>query len=162
MQASPDMKHSAARLEEELQKKEDTTKQQEQYISQLEAKRDDLTSDNEKVKNEVSTWRCIILRNVLGFKDWVDVPMRDQELHQLLNNGWPPLHKVQQQALIVLDNEDSGFRQDAAFMALSTWGKASMEYPNLGLDDIVKFATALPGGSYKPSVLAFSRFPSSR
>ena len=47
MQASTDKEQTSARLEEELQKKEDTIKQQEQYISQLKAKRDDLTSNNE-------------------------------------------------------------------------------------------------------------------
>lgn len=142
-----------AKVKNDLKVMNDSISELKLHKQQNEEKQEELTKLNEQAKEEISYWRCIVLREVLGLENWASIPMQG-ELLKLLECPWPAVTTVQEKALVVV-GEDSGFRGDVPWLALSIWGKASMENPNLGLDDINNFAAALQGFRYQPRILAF-------
>jgi hypothetical protein len=146
---------TVAQLKNELKTTSDTTKQCQQQITQLERKRDELTSENKNATDQISAWRCILLREVFRLENWTDAAMEELHLCELIELAWPALETVQQQALIVLDGHDFGNRDDVPVFAFSIWGEASIENPDLGLAEINSFATALLGFKYQTRILAF-------
>ena len=155
MQSTSATEEEVARLQRQMKEREDAIERQKVNIKDLQAKRDELTRSSKKAGDEATTWRSIILLDVLKLENWRDLPMREQELCRLLNNNhWPALDRLQDQVWIMLGHNPEDY-PDVALLALSIWGRASMTNPTLGPADIDQFATALLGAGYQTRILAF-------